>query len=60
MDNSGLKSHFHNADLEYGFYPIRRSVIGGGRGSDSEGLRDALFMCVDEVRRIATRYLSVN
>jgi len=39
--NPAWKSHFHNLskifqirdlDLEYGFYPIRRSVIGGGWG----------------------------
>jgi len=32
----------------------------GWVGSDSEGLRDAIFMCVDGVSRITTLYLSVN
>jgi len=31
----------------------------GWVGSDSEGLRVAIFMCMDEVRRIISLYLSL-
>jgi hypothetical protein len=42
-----------------GSTPFRLGQSGGGGGSDSEGLRDAIFMCVDGVFKIITPYLSV-